>query len=298
MLDRSPPALFKQGVTAFVKLAICTGLSAALMLVDRQAKVSEPIRAALATALHPVQYVLRQPLELAGGTLDYFRNQSTFISEQAALEKSVLELSLQAQQAAYLSAENQRLEELLQLRSAQTQPSIAARIVAETPDPYAARVVIDKGSMDGVSAGAAVVDTNGVYGQITTVYPFSSEVTLVTDSNHATPVMNARTGVRGVLFGAKKGAVSMLEMRYVNANADVQSGDLLLTSGIDGVYPPGLRVATVNPLPASQDVNYATLYCTPSARVDITREVLVVSPARPTEPPQPAVTKPEKAGDS
>ena len=298
MLDRSPPALFKQGVTAFVKLAICTGLSAALMLVDRQAKVSQPIRAALATALHPVQYVLRQPLELAGSTLDYFRNQSTFISEQAALEKSVLELSLQAQQAAYLSAENQRLEELLQLRSAQTQPSIAARIVAETPDPYAARVVIDKGSMDGVSAGAAVVDTNGVYGQITTVYPFSSEVTLVTDSNHATPVMNARTGVRGVLFGAKKGAVSMLEMRYVNANADVQSGDLLLTSGIDGVYPPGLRVATVNPLPASQDVNYATLYCTPSARVDITREVLVVSPARPTEPPQPAVTKSEKAGDS
>jgi rod shape-determining protein MreC len=268
------------------------------MLVDRQAKVSEPIRAALATALHPVQYVLRQPLERAGSLFDYFQHQSTFISEQAALKQSVLELSLQAQRAAYLSAENQRLEELLQLRSAQTQPSIAARVVAETPDPYAARVVIDKGSMDGVSAGAAVVDANGVYGQVTTVYPFSSEVTLVTDSNHATPVMNARTGVRGVLFGAKKGAVSMLEMRYVNANADVQSGDLLLTSGIDGVYPPGLHVATVNPLPDTQDMNYTTLYCTPSARVDITREVLIVSPARPTKPPQPAVTEQEKAGDS
>ena len=281
-----------------MKLAICTGLSAALMLVDRQAKVSEPIRAALATALHPVEYALRQPLEVAGGLIDYFRHQSTFISEQAALKQSLLELSLQAQRAAYLSAENQRLEELLQLRGAQTQPSIAARIVAETPDPYAARVVIDKGSMDGVSAGAAVVDVNGVYGQVTTVYPFSSEVTLVTDSNHATPIMNARTGARGVLFGAKKGAVSMLEMRYVNANADVQSGDLLLTSGIDGVYPPGLHVATVNPLPDTQDMNYTTLYCTPSARVDITREVLIVSPARPTEPPQPAVTKQEKAGDS
>jgi rod shape-determining protein MreC len=281
-----------------VKLAICTGLSAALMLVDRQAKLSEPIRAALATALHPVQYVLRQPLELAGNLFDYFQHQSTFISEQAALKQSVLELSLQAQRAAYLSAENQRLEELLQLRSAQTQPSIAARIVAETPDPYAARVVIDKGRMDGVSAGAAVVDANGVYGQVTTVYPFSSEVTLVTDSNHATPVMNARTGVRGVLFGAKKGAVSMLEMRYVNANADVQSGDLLLTSGIDGVYPPGLHVATVNPLPDTQNMNYNTLYCTPSARVNITREVLIVSPTQPTEPPQPVVTKQEKAGDS
>jgi rod shape-determining protein MreC len=268
------------------------------MLVDRQGKVSEPIRAALATALHPVQYVLRQPLELASRTLDYLRHQSTFISEQAALKESVLALSLQAQRADYLNAENRRLEELLQLRSAQTQPTIAARIVAETPDPYAARVVIDKGSMDGVIAGAAVVDASGVYGQVTTVYPFSSEVTLVTDSNHATPVMNARTGVRGVLFGAKKGAVSMLEMRYVNANADVQSGDLLLTSGIDGVYPPGLHVATVNPLPDTQDMNYTTLYCTPSARVDITREVLIVSPARPTEPSQPAVPKQEKAGDS
>lgn len=268
------------------------------MLVDRQGKVSEPIRAALATALHPVQYVLRQPLELASRTLDYLRHQSTFISEQAALKESVLALSLQAQRADYLNAENRRLEELLQLRSAQTQPTIAARIVAETPDPYAARVVIDKGSMDGVIAGAAVVDASGVYGQVTTVYPFSSEVTLVTDSNHATPVMNARTGVRGVLFGAKKGAVSMLEMRYVNANADVQSGDLLLTSGIDGVYPPGLHVATVNPLPDTQDMNYTTLYCTPSARVDITREVLIVSPARPTEPSQLAVPKQEKAGDS
>ncbi|MGA0925817.1 MAG: rod shape-determining protein MreC [Burkholderiaceae bacterium] len=298
MLDRSPPALFKQGITAFVKLAICTGLSAALMLVDRHAKVSEPLRAALATALHPVQYVLRQPLELAGSLFDYFQHQSTIVSEQTALKQSVLELSLQAQRAAYLNAENQRLEELLQLRSAQTQPSIAARVVAETPDPYAARVVIDKGSMDGVRAGAAVVDANGVYGQVTTVYPLSSEVTLVTDSNHATPVMNARTGVRGVLFGAKKGTVSMLEMRYVNANADVQSGDLLITSGIDGVYPPGLHVATVNPLPDTQDMNYTTLYCTPSARVNITRGVLVVSPAQPTEPPQPAVTKQEKAGDS
>ncbi len=268
------------------------------MLVDRQSKVSEPIRAALATALHPVEYALRQPLEVAGGLIDYLRHQSTFISEQAALKRSLLELSMQAQRAAYLSAENQRLEELLQLRSAQTKPSIAARIVAETADTYAARVVIEKGSMDGVSAGAAVVDVNGVYGQVTRVYPFSSEVTLVTDSNHATPVMNARTGVRDVLFGAKKGAVSMLEMRYVNANADVQSGDLLLTSGIDGVYPPGLHVATVNPLPDTQDMNYATLYCTPSARVNITREVLVVSPERPTEPPQPAVTKQEKAGGS
>jgi len=83
-----------------VKLAICTGLSAALMLVDRQAKVSEPIRAALATALHPVEYALRQPLEVAGGLIDYFRHQSTFISEQAALKQSLLELSLQAQRAA------------------------------------------------------------------------------------------------------------------------------------------------------------------------------------------------------
>jgi rod shape-determining protein MreC len=298
VLDRSPPALFKQGVTAFVKLAICTGLSAALMLVDRQAKVSEPIRAALATALHPVQYVLRQPIELAGRMLEYFQHQSTFVSKQAALTQSILELSLQAQRAAYLEEENQRLQELLELRSVQTQSSIAARIVAETPDPYAARVVIDKGSMDGVNAGAAVVDAKGVYGQVTTVYPFSSEVTLVTDSNHATPVMNARTGVRGVLFGGKKGTVSTLEMRYVNANADVQSGDLLLTSGIDGVYPPGLHVATVNSLPDTQDINYTTLYCTPSALVDITREVLIISPAQPTQLPQPADTNSEKAGDS
>jgi rod shape-determining protein MreC len=284
VLDRSPPALFKQGVTAFVKLTICAGLSFGLMGIDRHAGVGESIRAALATALYPVQFALRQPMVWAAGMADFLQQHGDAITENQRLERALLESSLQAQRTQYLTIENQRLEALLELRAIQSNHSIAARVVAETPDTYAARVVIDKGSVDGVLAGAAVIDTQGVFGQVTTVYPFSSEVTLITDPNHATPVMNARTGTRAVLFGAQKSGPPLLEMRYVNANADVKANDVLLTSGIDGVYPPGLQVATVNELPDTLDANYSTLYCTPSARVAITREVLVVIPSQPAAP--------------
>ncbi len=284
MLDRSPPALFKQGVTAFVKLTICAGLSFGLMGIDRHAGVGESIRAALATALYPVQFALRQPMVWAAGMADFLQQHGDAITENQRLERALLESSLQAQRTQYLTIENQRLEALLELRAIQSNHSIAARVVAETPDTYAARVVIDKGSVDGVLAGAAVIDTQGVFGQVTTVYPFSSEVTLITDPNHATPVMNARTGTRAVLFGAQKSGPPLLEMRYVNANADVKANDVLLTSGIDGVYPPGLQVATVNELPDTLDANYSTLYCTPSARVAITREVLVIIPSQPAAP--------------
>lgn len=284
MLDRSPPALFKQGVTAFVKLTICAGLSFGLMGIDRHAGVGESIRAALATALYPVQFALRQPMVWAAGMADFLQQHGDAITENQRLERALLESSLEAQRTQYLTIENQRLESLLELRAIQSNHSIAARVVAETPDTYAARVVIDKGSVDGVLAGAAVIDTQGVFGQVTTVYPFSSEVTLITDPNHATPVMNARTGTRAVLFGAQKSGPPLLEMRYVNANADVKANDVLLTSGIDGVYPPGLQVATVNELPDTLDANYSTLYCTPSARVAITREVLVIIPSQPAAP--------------
>ena len=284
MLDRSPPALFKQGVTAFVKLTICAGLSFGLMGIDRHAGVGESIRAALATALYPVQFALRQPMVWAAGMADFLQQHGDAITENQRLERALLESSLEAQRTQYLTIENQRLEALLELRAIQSNHTIAARVVAETPDTYAARVVIDKGSVDGVLAGAAVIDTQGVFGQVTTVYPFSSEVTLITDPNHATPVMNARTGTRAVLFGAQKSGPPLLEMRYVNANADVKANDVLLTSGIDGVYPPGLQVATVNELPDTLDANYSTLYCTPSARVAITREVLVIIPSQPAAP--------------
>jgi rod shape-determining protein MreC len=284
VLDRSPPALFKQGVTAFVKLTICAGLSFGLMGIDRHAGVGESIRAALATALYPVQFALRQPMVWAAGMADFLQQHGDAITENQRLERALLESSLQAQRTQYLTIENQRLEALLELRAIQSNHSIAARVIAETPDTYAARVVIDKGSVDGVLAGAAVIDTQGVFGQVTTVYPFSSEVTLITDPNHATPVMNARTGTRAVLFGAQKSGPPLLEMRYVNANADVKANDVLLTSGIDGVYPPGLQVATVNELPDTLDANYSTLYCTPSARVAITREVLVIIPSQPAAP--------------
>jgi len=296
VLDRSPPALFKQGVTAFVKLLICAGLSFFLMTVDGTLRIGEPIRLGLATALYPVQWALGQPIVALTWLKQYLEDVNTLKTRQTQLEADLLRVAETAQQAHYLAIENQQLRELLQLRATQQNPSVVARIIGETPDPYQHRVRLDKGTADGIVAGSAGIDAMGVFGQVTRAYLLNSEVTLVTDRRHATPVMNTRTGQRSVLFGSKSGRGDSLELRYVDSNADIQVGDVLSTSGIDGVYPAGLPVAVVTDLPSYDDNNYATIQCQPLARLQQVLDVLVVAPTVSVAPMTPNAPEPSPPG--
>ena len=276
MLDRTPPAFFKQGTTAFTKLLVFAALSVLLMMADLRWTLGQPIRNAMATTLYPVQWVLRQPVMGAQWLGDYLQSLDKAIARNEQLTEQLLDQAATVQQVDYLKLETQRLQNLLDLHNSFADVGTAARVVAQTPDPYSKRVILDKGTTQGIRAGSAVIDINGVYGQVTRAFLLTSEVTVLTDRNQSTPVMNARTGERSVLFGEVGGDGTHLELRFVSSNADIQTGDLLMTSGIDGVYPPGLPVATIVDIPLLMDTNYASIRCKPLSNVDATRHVLVM----------------------
>jgi rod shape-determining protein MreC len=219
---------------------------------------------------------LRQPVMGAQWLGDYLQSLDKAIARNEQLTEQLLDQAATVQQVDYLKLETQRLQNLLDLHNSFADVGTAARVVAQTPDPYSKRVILDKGTTQGIRAGSAVIDINGVYGQVTRAFLLTSEVTVLTDRNQSTPVMNARTGERSVLFGEVGGDGTHLELRFVSSNADIQTGDLLMTSGIDGVYPPGLPVATIVDIPLLMDTNYASIRCKPLSNVDATRHVLVM----------------------
>jgi rod shape-determining protein MreC len=171
-------------------------------------------------------------------------------------------------------------------------------VLYDAADPFTRKVIIDKGALAAVQSGAPVLDELGILGQVTRVYPLVSEVTLISDRNQAIPVQNVRTGARSLAFGDMSSAHGSMELRYMAANADIQEGDLLSTSGVDGVYPPGLQVARVTHIERRVDSAFARVSCRPVARVEGSLHVLVLQPlagqilARPpTEPSPPPAGK-------
>lgn len=294
-LDRTPPPFFRQGPSALTKLAFFAAFALFLMVADTRFGFIEPLRAAVATALLPVQRVLAVPVQMWEGGGDYLRGLQ---AAQAAEHEARATLARQAEKAARvdpLAAENQRLRALLELRPSLSVRSVAAEVMYEASDPYSRKVFIDRGQAQGVARGAPVINEAGVLGQVTRVYPLSAEVTLLTDRDAAIPVLNARTQQRSAAYGgAGGGANPTLELRFMAGNADVQPGDLLTTSGIDGVYPPGLPVARVVNVDRRADSGFARILLAPAASPDGVRHVLVLEPlalqlpARPDTEPAPA----------
>jgi rod shape-determining protein MreC len=183
-----------------------------------------------------------------------------------------------------LQLENDQLRKLLDLRPRLPVSTQAVQVLYETPDPYSQRMVIDKGASSGITAGSPVLDGSGILGQVTRVYPWVSEVTLLTDRDQSIPVMNARTGERNVAFGNPGHADGALELRFVPPGADVQVGDLLTSSGIDGVYPAGLHVATISHIERRTDAAFARIQAQPLAH-KVGRHLLVLQQANELAPP-------------
>lgn len=300
-LDRDPPPFFRQGPSALSKLAVCSALAFFLMVADSRFKVMQPLRVALATVLYPAQWLALRPVQLYQGASQYF---SSLTAAQAAQEDVLKKHALQSQRAnqvEQLSLENKRLRKLLGLRERLESPAMAAQVIYDAADPYSRKVIIDKGMADHVGLGAPVLDESGVLGQVTRVYPLVSEVTLITDRDHAIPVLNTRTGARGVAYGDVSLHVDAMELRFMAANADVTAGDLLTTSGVDGVYPPGLPVARVEKVERRVDAAFAHIYLVPLSLVSGAGHVMVLDPLTTQIPPRPApevVPAPVRRGGS
>ena len=294
-LDRSPPPFFKQGPSARTKLMFFSVLALFLMVADTRFGITQPLRAALATALYPAQWLAMQPVhavQYAGGYLaglDQAKTHSEEASRKLALQ------SLRASQVEQLMQENNRLRKLLDLRAQLTTSVMAAEVLYDAADPYTRKVIIDKGMLQGVDLGSPVVDDSGVLGQVTRVHPLVSEVTLLIDRDLAIPVLNVRTGARSVAFGDPSASGGGLELRFMGGNSDVQQGDLLTTSGVDGVYPPGLPVAKISQIERRAESAFAKIYCTPQALVTGARHVMVVKPGSSQIPPRPEAAAPASA---
>jgi rod shape-determining protein MreC len=196
--------------------------------------------------------------------------------------------SLRANQVEQLTLENARLRKVMGLRERLQVDAKAAQVLYDAADPYSRKVVIDRGLTDQVAVGSPVLDESGVLGQVTRVYPMVSEVTLITDRDHAIPVLNARTGARGVAFGDLSRHADAMELRFMAANADVAEGDLLTTSGVDGVYPAGLPVARIEKIERRVDAIFARIYCVPLALVAGANHVMVLDVASQTLLARPA----------
>ncbi len=286
-LDRTPPPFFRQGPSAATQLVFFAALAVFLMVADTRLKLTPPLRNALATVLYPLQQVAAMPVQLLQDGGEYLAGLKAAQTGEKQARQRLAEQSTKAARAGELQQENERLRALLELKPALAVRSLSAELLYEAADPFSRKVFVNRGSSQGVLAGAPVVTEAGVVGQVTRVYAFSSEVTLVVDKDAAVPVLNPRTQQRGVAFGG--GAGGTMDLRYTAANADVQVGDLLQTHGLDGIYPAGLQVAVVRSVDRRGESGFARVVLTPTAPVDGVRFVLLVEPLGLQLPPRPAL---------
>ncbi|MCX7277007.1 MAG: rod shape-determining protein MreC [Burkholderiales bacterium] len=295
-LDRNPPPFFKQGPSALSKLVFFSALALFLMVADARFTLMRPLRAALATALYPVQWVVMEPLRLVRGGGAYMESMASLQAQADQAQRQLAVQSQRAGQVEMLALENQRLRQLLELRAQISTPQQTAEVLYDAADPYTRKIIIDKGTTQGVVAGSPVLDGLGVLGQVTRAHPMVSEVTLLIDRDQAIPVLNTRTGARSVAYGDPTSASgSQLELRFMAGNSDVQVGDVLTTSGVDGVYPLGLQVAKIARIERRADSAFARIYCSPVAQVSGARHVMVLQPVGLPDLPLPApVVAPKK----
>ena len=271
----SPPPFFKRGPAPLARLFFYAVLSIALLIADLRWHTLEQLRSIISTVLWPMQRAVALPVNAVGEMAGYFAGLSALEKENAALRLRQLEDAATLLRHRHLEDENRRLRALLEMRERQSTAGQIAEIVETTRDPFSRRVIIDKGLRQNIQPGQAVIDERGVIGQVVRSFPLTAEVQLLTDKWQAIPVQVQRTGLRSVLSGAGAG---LLEMRFLATNADVRVGDILMTSGLDGIYPAGLPVARVDQLDRGNDGDFARIRCSPLAGVEQHRMVLVLAP--------------------
>lgn len=272
-MDYQPPPFFKRGPAPLALLTFYVALSASLLVIDARFQTLELLRQALSMFTHPLQQAARFPVEVKTSLGRYFANIAQLETENAGLKRQQLDSAPALLRTGQLEVENERLRRLLNVRERQKASGQIAQIVRSARDPYSRRVVIDKGLQDKIAAGQPVLDEAGIVGQVTRVFPFVAEVTLITDKDQAVPVQIVRNGLRSVVFGLGNG---QLELRFMPANADVQNGDVLVTSGLDGVFLPGFPVARVIRVERDTSYSFARIYCEPVAGVENFGEVMVL----------------------
>lgn len=275
---------FNRGPSPMARMIFFVVLSIFLLFVDARYQYLESIRSVMSVMTYPLQRVAAFPMEAWRLSSDYLTLQDNLVQENAELRRQHTMNAQKLLQFQSLKLENDNLRQLLGVQLRADYPTMLAEIVFAEQDIFRRKIYINKGEPDGARPGQIVIDDGGVVGQITRVFPWLSEVTLITDKDHAVPVQVLRNGLRTVVFGS--GDTSELSLRYVSSSADIQEGDVLVTSGIDGVYPPGLPVAKVEQIEFDPAYPFARIHCSPVAGVGMQRHLLILTklPEMPERP--------------
>jgi rod shape-determining protein MreC len=293
---------FNRGPSAVARLIFFALLSLFLLFVDARYRQLELVRSVLAIPIQSLQRLATnlysQPGVLWHELGSYIDNQGNLARENTQLKQQHSIYAVQLQQLDVLKLENERLHTLLDMSQHVDFAMQMAEIIYVERDIFKRKVFVDKGSHKNVIPGQVVIDETGVIGQVTRVYPWLSEVTLITDKDHAVPIQILRTGLRAVVFGS--GDISTLTLRYMPISSDIQVGDELVTSGIDGTYPSGLPVAKIIKIERDPAYPFAQISCKPLAGVDQQRQLMIVSglqklPQMPSADTKPVEIKSKKS---
>ncbi|MFL6658623.1 MAG: rod shape-determining protein MreC [Massilia sp.] len=273
-MNYSPPPLFKQGAPARVKVTVFAFLAIVLLIVDSHVGALVRVRQVTGTVLYPLQMAALMPRDALTGMGAYFSSISALQKEVQELKVAQVASAQVLQQAQFQMAENAQLRKLLDARAHVPVPTMMSEILYDARDSSTRKIVLDRGTRQDVKLGLPVIDNAGVVGQVTRVFPFTSEVTLLSDKEQAIPVQVLRNGLRSVAYG--RGQSGLLDLRFVAPNADIQVGDVLITSGMDGVYPAGLAVAKVIKVENSAAGAFGGVLCQPLAGIDRHRQLLIL----------------------
>ncbi len=275
MDQQQAPRFFIHGPSPFTRLIVFSTLSLALMASDSKFSYLTPVREALTVALQPLQVVANSPFVLYNNIGNYFTSQQALRQEVDLLKKQAIFQGVQLQALASLKDENEHLRTLMEAAKVSSQPGRLAEIMYTGRDPFTHKVIVNMGEANQVLAGQAVVDAAGVVGQVTRVFPYTSEVTLLTDKELSIPIQVERNALRAISFG--HGRDNTVNLPYLPANVDIKKGDKLVTSGIDGIYPAGLGVAVVSSVQMNVSSPFAQIVATPIAGIQNHRQILILS---------------------
>lgn len=267
---------FNRGPNAVVRLIFFSLLSALLLFVDARYRHLEAIRSVLSVPTQSLQTLTALPSDLWQQANIFWVSQGALIEDNAQLQQQHLLDAAQLQQLQAVQAENLHLRTLLRVQQEASYSTHPARVVYIAQNAFDRKLLLAKDEQTHVQAGQVVVDDSGVVGQVTRIYPLLNEVTLITDKDHTVPVQVLRNGLRAIAVGS--GDVNELTLRYLPISSDIQEGDILVTSGIDGTYPPGLPVAAVSSIERDPAYPFADIRCVPIAGVDKHRYLMIVSP--------------------
>lgn len=267
-----------RGPSTLTRLVLLVLLSLSLMMLDHRGQHLVQIRAALRVMLYPVQLVASLPAVAYHGIAELFASGRVLREENQNLHSERQLLLARLQQFDALEAENQRLRALLGSAKRVAERALAADLLEVSLEPFTRRIIVARGTRDGVYVGQPVIDAYGIMGQITDVTAHMSTASLITDPGHSIPVLVNRSGLRAFVTGT--GDQDRAKVPYLTATADIREGDLLVSSGMGGTFPAGYPVAEVVRIVNDPNEAFLEIAARPAAHLNHSKQVLLIWPGR------------------